>query len=359
MSRPPQSRPPTAHDVARLAGVSQAAVSRAFSPKASIAPATKAAVLQAAEELGYRPNLLARSLIMRRSRLVGIAMAYMEHQFYPQVLEQLSERLRAEGYQTMLHAGALSDSVEPRLEDVLNYGVDALVLASTHLSSTLARRARAAGVPVVLFNRTTDDPDASSVTGDNRRGADVIAQFLAAAGHRRMAYVAGLESASTNRDREAGFRAGLAALGLPPPLRAVGDYSSTGAAEATRQLLSHADRPDAIFYANDHMALAGMEVARHAFGLTIPDDLSIVGFDDVGPARWPSFALTSYAQPLGPMVEATVELLMRALSGEGTAPEHVVVPGRLVVRRSARLPVAGVTDIGGTLTWTPEAAGIS
>jgi DNA-binding LacI/PurR family transcriptional regulator len=354
MSRAPRSRPPTAHDVARLAGVSQAAVSRAFSPKASIAPATKAAVMRAAEELGYRPNLLARSLIMRRSRLIGIAMAYLENQFYPQVLEQLCERLRAEGYQTMLHAGALSDSVEPRLEDVLNYGVDALVLASTHLSSTLARRARAAGVPVVLFNRTTDDPGASSVTGDNRHGAEVIARFLAAAGHRRMGFVAGLAGASTNRDREAGFMQGLSALGLPPPLRAVGDYSSEGAAAATRLLLSRSDRPEAIFYANDHMALAGMEVARHEFGLTTPDDLSIIGFDDVGPARWPSFALTTYAQPLAPMVDATLALLMRALSEENAATEHVVVPGCLVVRGSARLPPNGLTEAAGLRTWAPE-----
>jgi DNA-binding LacI/PurR family transcriptional regulator len=321
--------------------VSQAAVSRAFSEKASIAPATKKAVMEAAATLGYSPNLLARALITRRSRLIGVAMAYLENQFYPHVLEMLSERLRTEGYQTLLHAGALSTAVEPRLEDVLRYGVDALVLASTALTSTIAQQCGSAGIPVIMFNRTTDDAYASSVTGDNRRGAAAIAAFLAAGGHRRMAYVAGLESASTNRDREAGFREVLAAMGLPEPLRVVGNYDSEGSAAATRELLGRSDRPDAIFYANDHMAIAGIEVARHSFGLRVPEDVSIVGFDDVGAARWPSFSLTTYSQPIGPMVEATLALLHRALEGDLSAPEHVVVSGELIVRGSARLPADG------------------
>ena len=344
---------PTAHDVARLAGVSQAAVSRAFSPNASIAPETKARVLAAAAEIGYRPNLIARSLITRQSRLIGIAMAYLENQFYPEVLERLSERLRQSGYRTLLHAGALSAPAEPALEDILLYRVDGLVLASTALTSALADQCTAAGVPVVLFNRTVDNAGVSSVTGENHLGARRIAAFLAAGGHRRIAYVAGLASASTNRDREAGLRAGLAEAGMTLHAHVVGDYAWDGAAEATRALLTAPERPDAIVYANDHMALSGMEVARFEFGLAIPADLSVVGFDDVGAARWPSFGLTTYSQPIDPMIDATLDLLHGAIATPATPPRHVVVPGALVVRTSARRPASGVLADGDRLIWQP------
>ncbi|MFC7555063.1 LacI family DNA-binding transcriptional regulator [Pseudoroseomonas wenyumeiae] len=329
----------TATDVARLAGTSQSAVSRVFTPGASVSPETREKVMAAAAQLGYRPNAIARSLITRRSRIVAVAMAYLNNQFYPDVLEALSDRLQAQGYQILLFTADRHAAADPVLEQVMRYQVDAIVLASTSLSSAFARECRQAGVPVVMFNRTTDDPDLLSVTGDNEQGGHAIARFLAAGGHRRPAFIAGLEASSTNRDRELGFTRGLAEAGQAAPLRAVGHYSYEGAAEATRQLLRRHDRPDAIFCANDHMAIACMDVARHEFGLAVPEDLSVIGFDDVGPARWPSYDLTSYSQPLLPMVDATVEILMECMEDPSRPARGVVLKGSLMVRGSARRPM--------------------
>ncbi|MBC9176834.1 LacI family DNA-binding transcriptional regulator [Pseudoroseomonas ludipueritiae] len=328
----------TANDVARLAGTSQSAVSRVFTPGASVSAETREKVMAAAGQLGYRPNAIARSLITRRSRIVAVAMAYLNNQFYPDVLEALSDRLQAHGYQILLFTADRHAAADPVLEQVMRYQVDAIVLASTSLSSAFARECRQAGVPVVMFNRTTDDPGLLSVTGDNERGGHTIARFLLAGGHRRPAFIAGLEASSTNRDRERGFTRGLAEAGLATPLRAVGHYSFEGAAEATRQLLRRANRPDAIFCANDHMAIACMDVARHEFGLSVPEDLSVIGFDDVGPARWAGYDLTSYSQPLLPMVEATVTLLMECMEDPSRPMRGVVLEGQLVVRGSARRP---------------------
>lgn len=328
----------TATDVARLAGTSQSAVSRVFTPGASVSPDTRERVMAAASQLGYRPNAIARSLITRRSRMVAVAMAYLNNQFYPDVLEALSNRLQAHGYQILLFTADRHAAADPMLEQVMRYQVDAIVLASTSLSSAFARECRQAGVPVVMFNRTTDDPDLLSVTGDNEQGGHTIARFLAAGGHRRPAFLAGLEASSTSRDRERGFRRGLAEAGQGPPLRAVGHYSYEGAAEATRGLLRQRERPDAIFCANDHMAIACIDVARHEFGLAVPDDLSVIGFDDVGPARWPSYDLTSYSQPLQPMVDATVQILMDCMEDRSRPMRGVVLHGELVVRGSARCP---------------------
>lgn len=341
-------------DVADLAGVSQSAVSRAFTPGSSVSETTRAKVVEAARVLGYRPNLIARSLITRRSNMIGVAMGYLNNQFYPEVLEALSRRLQHAGFHLLLFTADPARNADPILEEVLRYRVDALILASTSLSSALADECGRAGVPVVLFNRTTNAASVSSVTGDNEHGARVIAGFLAASRHRRFAYVAGLENASTNRDREKGYTEWLLANGFGPPTRAVGHYSFEGAMAAARQLFARDHPPDAVFCANDHMSLAVIEVARSEFGLAVPEDVSIVGFDDVGAARWPSYGLTSYAQPVDAMVDETVSMLHTLIDRPDEPPRRTVVAGDLVVRTSARLPNHGLLEVGGRSVWRPH-----
>lgn len=354
--RASRQRAVTAHDVALKAGVSQSAVSRSFTPGASVSAATRAAVLAAAGELGYRPNLIARSLITRRSRMIGMAVGYLHNQFYPAVLEAMSERLQAIGYHLLLFTAPQAEHADPLLEDILRYQVDGLVLASTTLSSRLAAECAASGVPVVLFNRTTEGAgEVESVTGDNRAGARRIAEFLIAGGHRRFAFVAGIENSSTSRDREQGFGEALAAAGMRPPLRVVGGYEIDQAARAADALLTGRDRPDAIFCASDHMAIAVIDRARSTHGLRVPEDVSVVGFDDAVPARWPAYALTTFSQPVVPMVEAAVSMLSSRLDGFDGPARRVVVPGRLVVRGSARLPAAGLVTEEGERTWQPLA----
>ncbi len=350
-ARPGGQRPATATDVARLAGVSQSAVSRAFTPGASVSPDTRAKITAAAHSLGYRPNAIARSLITKRSRIIGLVAAYLQNHFYPEVIERLSAQLRARGYHIMLFTADNRHAADPLLEEILRYQVDGLILASTTLSSALAAECALAGIPVLLFNRTTETADVSSVTGENARGGALIAEFLAAAGHRRMAFVAGVENSSTSRDREAGFSGWLAAHGLAPPLRAVGHYTMEGAAAAARALLSRPDRPDAIFCGNDHMAFAILEVARHEFGLRIPVDLSLVGFDDVGAARWRSFDLTSFSQPVERMVDLAVDAILALIEKPEQPPHRLIAEGELVVRGSSRVPPAGVEQVEDRRVW--------
>jgi DNA-binding LacI/PurR family transcriptional regulator len=346
-------RPVTATDVARRAGVSQSAVSRAFTPGASIAEDTRRKVEEAARALGYRPNAIARSLTTRRSRIIGVAAAYLQNQFYPEVLEAMSRGLRARGYQLLLLMPEHGRHADPLLEEVMAWQVDGLILASTTLSSALADQCRAAGIPVLLFNRTSRAANVSSVTGENFQGGRRIAAFLAAGGHRRFGYVAGIENSSTSRDRERGFSTWLAEHGLAVPLRAVGHYNLDAAAAAARSLLARQDRPDAIFCANDHMAVAVADVARHEFGLRIPEDLSLIGFDDTAPARWPSYSLTSFSQPLQPMVDATVAMVCEMIDNPTAPTRQEVVRGELIVRGSARMPAEGCVRLDGQIVWRP------
>ena len=326
----------TSLDVARLAAVSQSAVSRAFTPGASVSVDTRAKVQEAARKLGYRPNAIARSLITRRSRMIGVVVSYLDNQFYPVVLEKISQRLQRDGYHVLLFI-ADTREVDAVLAEILQYQVDGLVMASTSLSGVLALRCSDAGIPVVLFNRTiSDSHGANSVTSDNFAGGRLVARHLVEAGYQRIAYIAGMEDSSTNKDRERGFREGLAEHGRTCFARALGNYDFEQAKAAARELFAvkPALRPDAVFVANDHMAMAVMDTLRIELRLRIPRDVGVVGFDNVKQAAWGSYQLSSVEQDADAMIEATVKLLMEQMQGVVQSHE-VVLPARLVVRGSS------------------------
>ena len=325
----------TSIDVARLANVSQSAVSRTFTPGASVSEDTKQRVLDAAKELGYRPNALARSLISGRSRIVGLVVAYLENHFYPIVIEQLSRALQTHGYHVMLFMTQPGQQ-DQVISEILQYKMDGVVLASVTLSSHIAEECANIGVPVVLFNRYIPDSHVSSVTSDNELGGRLVAKLLADQQHKRIAYIAGNENSSTNNDRENGFSQGLAEAGLSVWKRTVGMYSFEGATIAARELLEADEKPDAIFVANDHMAFAVMDVIRSEYGLRIPEDISVVGYDNVPEADWAAYNLTTVEQPVEAMIEETVDILLKQMEHKEVNEVHKVTDARLIVRASAR-----------------------
>lgn len=327
----------TSVDVAREAGVSQSAVSRVFTPGASVSAATRHKVLAAATELGYRPNALARSLITQRSHLIGIVMAHLTNPFYPPVLDAFSRKLQAQGRGVLLISAPSTGDIDAALPEVLQYQVDAVVITSATLSSAMAEECARQGRPVVLFNRVVADAKVHAVCCDNVAGGRRIADLFLDAGDTRTGYIAGTENSSTNLERERGFRERLRARGAPLPLRAVGNYNYDDGARAAQHLLDAKDRPTAIFCANDVMACAVIDVAR-ARGLRVPDDLSVAAFDDSIVANLKSYQLTTIRQPVEAMVDKTIELILARGAGAGAAPVLSRIPGELVVRSSARLP---------------------
>jgi len=329
--------PVTSDDVARLADVSQSAVSRALTPGASVSDKTRDKVLKAAAELGYRPNALARAMTSGKSGLIAMLVAYLDNQFYPIVLEKLSRLLQEQGYQVLMFMTDPGRQDEV-VQKILQYQVDAIVMASATLSSTLARECADTGIPIVLFNRYVASSPASSVTSDNFEGGRLVGEFLVRGGHRRIAFVAGAQDSSTNRDREAGLHKGLAQSDAALFAHAVGGYSFVRAATAARELLGRDVLPDAIFVANDQMAFSVMDVIRSEFGLRIPEDISIVGYDDVPEASWKGYDLTTVSQTHEEMVAATARILIEQIKSEVVKKRAVVLPAKLIVRKSARVP---------------------
>ena len=329
----------TSLQVAEKAGVSRSAVSRVFTPGASVSPATAAKVRAAARELGYRPNVLARSLITGRSRIIGLVVAYLENQFYPEAIERLSKSLQERGYHVLVFmASNDTEATQTVIDELLDYQVDGIIAASVGLSNDLTRRCEDAGIPIVLFNRDQFDDRLSSVTSDNMAGGRKLAAFLAAGGHQRIAHIAGWEGASTQIDREAGFKAGLVDAGLKIVARGAGNFSFEGAQAAAREMFDRDDPPDAVFVANDHMAFAVMDVLRSELGIRVPDDVSVVGYDDVQLAAWAAYDLTTVRQRANVMVAETVDLLMSRLDDPDTPPRRICIDGPLIIRGSARKP---------------------
>ena len=328
----------TAHDVARLAGVSQSAVSRVFTPGASASKATVAKVRAAADQLGYRPNPLARAMITGRTRIIGLVVAYLDNQFYPMALERLSRALQERGYHVLVFMAENSTAkVQEVTQDLIDYRVDGIVTASVAMTNDLTARLVALGIPVVNFNRGQDDARLTDVTSDNIAGGRRATEFLIAGGHRRIAHIMGWQGASTGRDRAEGFRQAMAAAGLEPVAMVDGMYNRDTAAAVARDLCQGEGRPDAIFVGNDHMAFAVMDALRSDLGLQVPGDVSVVGYDDVPMAAWPAYALTTIRQPVNRMVAATVDALLGQIEGDAT-PQKLRIDGPLMVRRSARIP---------------------
>ena len=324
----------TSLDVARKAGVSQSAVSRVLTPGGSASKKTAEKVRSAVDELGYRPNILARSLITGKSNIIGLVVAYLNNRFYPEVLEKLSNRLQKEGYHVLIFiANNTKDDISNVIEGILEYQVDGIVAASVAMSSDLAARCQAAGVPIVLFNRSQTDDELPSVTSNNYLGGRTAAKYLLELHHKKIGYIAGWEGASTQVEREDGFNSMILEQNLIVTHREVGNFEIDQAKEAAKKMFGISDHPTAVFVASDHMAFAVMDVLRSDIRLRIPQDVSIIGFDDVSLASYSAYDLTTIRQPIAQMVDSTVDILLNQIEQPTAIENNVIKIDPVLVKR--------------------------
>ena len=329
----------TSLQVAQRAGVSQSAVSRVFTPGASASARTAEKVRQAAADLGYRPNMMARAMITGKSRIIGLVVAYLDNQFYPLALQLLSKALQERGYHILVFSASNSQgAAEEVMQELLDYQVDGIITASVGMTNDLTMRCNVAGIPVVMFNRGQEGADISSVTSANKLGGKTVAEYLLSCGHRNIAHISGWSGSSTGRDRQAGFCAALAAAGMTPQV-IDGMFDRETAAAATRTMMKGATPPDAIFVGNDHMAFAVLDTLRHELGLRVPEDVAVIGYDDVPLAAWPAYNLTTMRQPVNRMVEATVNTLLSRIDDPSTPARRIEIESPLIARGTTKGPI--------------------
>jgi len=322
-------------DVARLAGVSQSAVSRAFTEGASISQKKKTAILEAAGKLNYRPNVIARSLVQNSTKIIGLVMTRFMSPFYTTVLGDFTRHIQERGYSTLLLNIDNDKEVEGVLSTALQYQVDGLIITSAKLSSIMVDSCVRSKTPIVLFNRYSANNELSAVYCDGYDGGRRIADLLLPR-HSRFACIMGESTSSTSRDRSTGYIDRLKEHGIDDCPAIHADFSYDSGFEAARKILDRKDRPDAIFCVSDLMALGALDAARTVFGLEIPKDLSIVGFDNIPMANWPAYDLTTAAQPAPKMAEATVDMLLRAIENRSQDVVTLKMKTDMVIRSTTR-----------------------
>jgi LacI family transcriptional regulator len=327
----------TADDVAREAGVSISAVSRVFTPGASASSKMRAKVMAASERLDYMPNVMARSLMTNRTNLIGIIMANFKNPVYLSILDSFTHAIQQRGLRSLLFNVSHGDDLEGSVRQIMEYSIDGLIVSAASMSPLLSEQCRRRGIPLVVFARHPRNVKANVVTADNVAGGRMAARLLIDRGDRRAAYIAGPETISTSRDRGLGFDQALEEAGLEPAIRVnAADYGYDEGYEAVGRLLNRDDRPEAIFCANDILAMGALDAARYDFGLEIPEDLAIIGFDGIDLAGARPYRLTTIRQPMETMVRESIDVLTRQIDGHDDGPVTRMLPCTVVERDTVR-----------------------
>ena len=326
----------TSYDVAELAGVSQSAVSRVFQDGASASKAMRDRVVAAANKLGYRPNAIARGLITQRSNMVAVVISKLTNLYYPEVLVQLTQRFSERGVRVLLFALEQESDTGTVLEQMLQYRVDGILTAAMFTPAQL-KTIDNAHIPVVFYNRTSKDQLVSSVRCDQQEGERWLVDELVNAGHKSFGVVEGPPDSVVSIERRMGAMDELAAKGITDVTNVSGDYGyETGRACFTEVVQKHGSPPDAVVAANDVMAIGCIDEARENFGLKVPEDISIVGFDGVGPARYAAYNVTTVRQPVQRMAESAASMLLEHIENPDLSPEKRAFSGSLIRGSSAR-----------------------
>lgn len=338
---------PTIADVARAAGVSTATVSRVVNGNTDVDPAMAARVRTAVEQLSYRPSRLARSLRTRRSAVLGLIISDIRNPFFTDMVRGVEDVAFANSYSLVL-CNSDEDLIKERdyLKLVVAESMAGVVLAPASAQETDLSGLTGAGVPVVTVDRRAPDPTVDVVLIDNTGGARLAVEHLVDAGYRRIGFISGPTAISTGAERLAGYRAAVRSrkLGTGAELIRYADFHETGGRAAMTRLLTADQHIDAVFVANNLMTLGALE-AIAAAGLTIPDDIAVVGFDDMAWAPLLRPSLTTVAQPTYQLGAQTARLLLDRINGStGPGREVVLAPSLRVRASSAMRPEAPAAE---------------
>jgi len=305
---PPNGTAASASDVARLAGVSRSAVSRTFTNGASVSADTRAKVLRAAEELHYHVNFLARGLSKQESRPVCILVSNLHKPYHAQLLDHITTALqKAQRISIIINVGDDPAAASGALEQTLNYRASATIVLSGSPPAPMVRRCVEVGQSVILVNRADDLPDVRHISIDYETAMRNAVQMFMRAGCQKIALVSRAVRTPSLLAREEFFIAFLRAQNITPQLWRGASTSYEAGQQAMRELLVGLDPPDGVFCINDLMACGCIDTARHEFKRRLPEDLCILGFDDIAQAAWSGYDLTTFAQPYAEIAQAVVQ----------------------------------------------------
>lgn len=327
----------TMRDVAQAAGVSTATVSRVLNRSSEVDPVLAGRVLQAVETLSYRPNLVARSLRRRKAQVLALIISDVENPFFTSVCRGVEDVAQRSGYSVLLcNADENVEKEREYIRVITDQNVAGLIISPASEVETDLAPLVAADFPVVTVDRRASAAT-DTVLIDNRQGAQVATKHLLASGARRVACITGTRGSTTARDRLEGYFDALAAAGVPvdPSLYVFADFKEEGGYAAAASFLRMSDPPDALFVANNRMT-AGALNALHDVGASVPEDVSLVGWDEFPWAGTVRPSITTVRQPTYEIGQEAARLLIERIADSATEPREVVLHAELVVRDSSR-----------------------
>ncbi|PKA45384.1 substrate-binding domain-containing protein (plasmid) [Rhizobium sullae] len=300
----------SADEVAKRAGVSRSAVSRAFTPGASVSAETRRKVMEAADELGYHVNHLARGLMRNESGIVCLIVSEVATPYRSALLRELTQQLQSVGKVAMLVNTDRSDgSVDRALSQAIRYRADASIILSGLPDKSITQLCLRNGQRLVLINRDDDQPGPLRINLDDYEAAGRVVTAFLRAGCSKLAFANSEAGTPSLMAREHGFIAAAKTFGLDVIVERYGWTGYEAGKILAQRMLTRKDRPDAVFCATDLLACGFMDAARHQFSMTIPNQLCIVGFDDIEQASWSSYQLTTFAQPVEAIARQAVAWL--------------------------------------------------
>jgi LacI family transcriptional regulator len=347
----------TIRDVARVAGVSVATVSRVLNESGPVADDTRVRIHRVAEEMRYAPNGAARSLSMRRSGTLGVLLPDLYGEFFSEVIRGLDQAAQREKYHLLLSSSHNDRTdIEAALQ-AMRGRVDGLVLMSPHIDVQVLSANLPESLPVVLLNSAVESPDFDTLAVDNYGGAREMTLHLASHGHRRIGMVRGPEPNHDAYERLRGYRDALREAGLQhdAELEMEGDFTEESGFQAARRLLALADRPTALFAANDSSALGAISALREA-GVAVPGEMAVAGFDDIPISRFLTPPLSSVRVSINELGAQAMQQLVRAVADENRhARVHLTLPTELVIRESCGCPPVPAASPDRVATGPPPA----
>ncbi len=332
-----QEKSVTSKDVARLAGVSQSTVSRVFMESSSSSAETREKVLNAAKVLNYRPNAFARSLTTNESKLIGLVFPDRDYPVHMETLQLISSELQKNGYSAVLIPWQINDKEQHSIPNIFRYRVDGVVAASAQFNTALFEECEKFNIPIVQFARVEKGSSSSCAIADNYGAGQKAAELFVQRGAMNPAYLSGHIPSYTNAEREQGFVEGIEQLTGKKPLVVNANYNYDEAIKGIAAMLKSPHRPDAVFCSTDILAVALMDVARFDFGLSIPEDVQIIGFDDIPEAGWKSYQLTTFRQNFQRLAKESVRILLHQIKSNEHRLTRIMLPAQLIERRTLKI----------------------
>ncbi len=327
----------TLREVALRAGVSRSAVSRTFTPGASVSPRTRAKVEQAAADLGYRPSVLAQALSTGRTKLIGLVSTNFHNPVFLEVFDRFTRGLQDRALRPLLVNLSGDMTLDAAVQMLRQYSVDGVILASSTLPPDFPKAFRDAGLPVVhSFGRWSERPNVHLVGVDNRHCGRMAAETLLARGYRRIGFLGGPRDATSTEDRLAGFRDALRGRAdVTAEVSFAADYSFDAGRAEMQRLLAGRRTVEAWFCGDDILSIGAISALRDA-GLSVPGDVGILGLNDMEMARWPGIDLTTIRQPIADIIDASIDRIVACLTDPGAAPVARLFDCSIVERGTLR-----------------------